>query len=339
MKDTDSIHSLADIRTLLDALPGPDRTAEAACQAREPQLTKPAGSLGRLEEISLHLASWQGRHPPRLERMQAQVFAGNHGVAALGVSAFPADVTVQMVKNFERGGAAINQICRSFGIELAVTALDLDHPTADFTQGPAMSESECVAAVAAGMAVALAGTDLLVLGEMGIANTTPAAAICHALYGGEAADWTGRGTGVDDHVWQRKVEVVAKGVAANGSADPLRVLCGVGGRELAAIAGAVLGARLRRIPVLLDGYVCTAAATVLEAAQPGALDHCLVGHVSVEPGHRRLLERLGKRPLLELDMRLGEASGAAVAVGLVKAALACHTGMATFAEAGVSDKD
>lgn len=338
MKDSMPIRSLAQIHDLIARMPGPGEAALARCQEREPLLTKPAGSLGRLEEISAHLSAWQDSHPPRLDNLRARVYAGNHGVAALGVSAFPAEVTVQMVANFEHGGAAINQLCRTFGIQLGVEALALDRPTADFTQGPAMSEEECVAAMAVGMRAAEPGIDLLVLGEMGIANTTSAAAICHALYGGDPADWTGRGTGVDDERLKMKIEVVRKGVAANSSVDPLQVLRGLGGRELAAIAGAVLAARMRRIPVILDGYVCTAAAAVLQAARPDALDHCLIGHASVEPGHRRLMERLGKRPLLKMDMRLGEASGAALAVGLLKGAVACHTGMATFAQAGVSDK-
>jgi nicotinate-nucleotide--dimethylbenzimidazole phosphoribosyltransferase len=182
------------------------------------------------------------------------------------------------------------------------------------------------------LAAAEEGIDLLILGEMGIGNTTAAAALCLALFGGAAQDWTGRGTGVDDRQLRTKVSVVEAGVAANPGDDPLVILRSLGGRELAAIVGAVTGARRRRIPVILDGYVCTAAAAILHAVRRDGLDHCLVGHVSAEPGHRRLLERLGKKPLLDLDMRLG-------AVGLVKAALACHTGMATFAEAGVSDKD
>ena len=339
MKDADLVNSFATIRSLLSTMPGPDAAALGQWQARDPQLTKPAGALGRLEEISSFLCAWQGRHPPRLERLRARVYAGNHGVAALGVSAFPAEVTVQMVKNFEHGGAAINQLCRTFGIELGVEALDLDKPTNDFTQGPAMSEAECADAMVAGMQAAERGVDLLVIGEMGIGNTTSAAALCHALYGGEPADWTGRGTGVDDQHLQTKIAVVGKGVAALGGDDPLEVLRGVGGRELAAMAGAILAARHQRIPVVLDGYVCTAAAAVLHAADPSALDHCLVGHVSVEPGHKKLLEKIGKRPLLDLDMRLGEASGAALAVGLIKAAAACHAGMATFGEAGVADKE
>ena len=349
---------------------GPDQLALAQWEARDPQLTKPAGALGRLEEISRFLCAWQGRHPPRLERLRARVYAGNHGVAALGVSAFPAAVTAQMVANFENGGAAINQLCRTFGIELGVEALQLDQPTADFThggaavnqlcknadadlrvyemsldqptqdftQGPAMSEAECLEAMTIGMACAEPGLDLLVIGEMGIGNTTAAAAVCHGLFGGAAADWTGRGTGVDDQHLRIKTEVVAKGVAVNQTSDPIEILCRLGGRELAAMAGAILAARHQRIPVILDGYVCCAAAAVLWKADAAALNHCLVGHVSVEPGHRRLLELLGKRPLLDLEMRLGEASGAAVAVGLLKAAVACHTGMATFGQAGVSGK-
>lgn len=339
MKAFGPVSSFSAVHDLIDSMPAADEKALAAWAAREPQLTKPAGSLGRLEEISRFLSAWQGRHPPRLDHVRARVYAGNHGVAALGVSAFPSEVTVQMVKNFEHGGASINQLCKTFGVELAVESLDLDKPTADFTKGPAMTEAECLAAMAVGMKAAEDGVDLLVIGEMGIGNTASAAAICHGLFGGAAADWTGRGTGVDDQRLKIKIDVVGRGVQANRSSDPLRILRGVGGRELAAMTGAVLAARHRRIPVLLDGYVCTAAAAVLHAANAGALDHCLVGHASVEPGHRRVVELIGKRPLLEMDMRLGEASGAALAVGLVRAAHACHTGMATFAEAGVSDKD
>jgi nicotinate-nucleotide--dimethylbenzimidazole phosphoribosyltransferase len=334
-----SISSVADIRALLASLPGPDAAAEGAWAAREPQLTKPAGSLGRLEEVSGWLSAWQGRHPPRMDAPAARVFAGNHGVAALGVSAFPAEVTVQMVANFRHGGAAINQLCKTFGIGLDVLALDLDRPTADFTKGPAMDEAEFVAAFRAGMDSVPDGADVLVVGEMGIGNTTPAAAISAALFGGEAADWTGRGTGVEGGALARKIEVVAEGVARHKGQPPLEILRRLGGRELAAMAGAVLAARLKRVPVLLDGYVTTAAVAPLAAEAEGALDHCMVGHVSVEPGHRRLLAALGKVALFDLGMRLGEGSGAALAVGVLKAAVACHTGMATFAEAGVSDKD
>ena len=231
-----------------------------------------------------------------MQRPHAYVFAGNHGVTARGVSAFPSEVTVQMVANFEHGGAAINQLCKTFGIELNVLALDLENPTDDFTDQPAMSEDDCVDAFARGMAVVSDGMDVLCLGEMGIGNTTSAAAICHGLYGGDAADWTGPGTGVQGEAMAAKTRVVGQAVDhhKNTVKDGLDVLCALGGRELAAIAGAVLAARLKRVPVLLDGYVSSAAAAVLEATTPGALDHCLVGHASTEPGHLRLLDKINK---------------------------------------------
>ncbi len=330
--------SLDEIRALLRALPGPDVDAGAAAAGRQARLTKPAGSLGRLEDLAEWLATWQGRHPPQLERPYAAVFAGNHGVAARGVSAYPAAVTQQMVQNFISGGAAVNQLCGLADADLRVYELALDEPTRDFTEAPAMDEDDCVRALAYGMMAVEQGIDVLALGEMGIANTTSAAAICCALYGGEAADWVGRGTGIDDEGLTRKIAVVDQAVAAHREAmsDSFEVLRCLGGLEIAAIAGAVIAARLARTPVVLDGYTCTAAAAVLHAAHPQALDHCLVAHRSAEPGHRRLLEKLGKAPLLDLGMRLGEASGAMLAVLVLKAACACHNGMATFDEAGVS---
>jgi nicotinate-nucleotide--dimethylbenzimidazole phosphoribosyltransferase len=335
------VDSLEDLRRLVADLPGPDVGALARAAAHEPQLTKPPGALGRLEDLSAWLAAWQGRHPPTVAAPAACVFAGNHGVTAQGVSAFPPEVTAQMVANFEAGGAAVNQLCGAFGVALTVEALDLETPTADMTEAPAMDEESCVAAVRTGMAAVDTGADLLCLGEMGIGNTTAAAALCHALFSGEAADWTGPGTGVEGAALDRKAAVVAQAVAHHGDAlaDPFEALRRLGGRELAAICGAVVQARLARVPVLLDGYVCTAAAAVLDRAAPGALDHCQVGHASAEPGHRYLIAALGKQPLLDLGMRLGEASGAVLAVGILSAAAACHAGMATFADAGVSDKD
>ncbi|MCK6450169.1 MAG: nicotinate-nucleotide--dimethylbenzimidazole phosphoribosyltransferase [Alphaproteobacteria bacterium] len=333
--------SFAEIRALLPALPGPDRYAESKAAEREAQLTKPPGALGRLEVLTSWLCAWQGRHPPKLDRPRVAVFAGNHGVAARGVSAYPAAVTAQMVQNFIAGGAAINQLCRALDAELRVYEMNLERPTADFTLGPAMDEAECVHAMAYGMMAVEPGLDILCLGEMGIANTTSAAALCHALFGGRAADWVGPGTGVAGDGLRRKIDVVEAGAAHNrvAAGDPLGALAALGGRELAAITGAVLAARMGRVPVLLDGYTCTAAASVLHALRPDLLDHCQVGHCSAEPAHARLCERLGKRPILSLDMRLGEGTGAALAVVALKGAVACHTGMATFAEAGVSGKD
>ena len=330
----------ADIHRLLSDLPEPDEAAAARVDEREARLTKPAGALGRLETLTRWLALWQGRYPPRLKRVAARVFAGNHGVVAQGVSAFPAAVTGQMVQNFLAGGAAVNQLCRSIGVELRVRALDLERPTRDLTEEPALSDEELAAAFAAGLAESEGSIDLLCLGEMGIGNTTAAAALAAALFGGQASAWVGPGTGVSGSQLARKQAVVAAGVRLHRDAagDPIDLLRRLGGRELVAIAGCILGARLRRIPVLLDGFVCTAAAAALEAARAGALDHCQVAHVSAEPGHRLLLRRLGRTPLLDLDMRLGEASGAVLAVALVRAALACHLGMATFEAAAVSGR-
>jgi len=322
-------------------MPGPDQAAIAEARARESELTKPAGSLGRLEEITAFLAGWQGSARPHVDAPLVAVFAGNHGVVAQGVSSFPQSVTTGMVANFTAGGAAINQICKAFDISLKVYELALERPTGDITQEPAMDERNCAATIAYGMEALASGPDLLVLGEMGIGNTTAAAAIYHALWGGEAEDWVGRGTGVDDAGLRRKAEAVRAAIALHKAhlADPLEVLARLGGREIAAMAGAILAARLRNVPVVLDGFVVCSAAAVLQALDPGALDHCLAGHVSAERAHAQALERLGKTPILNLGMRLGEGSGAAVAVGVIKAAVACHNGMATFAEAGVAGKE
>ncbi|MCC7321856.1 MAG: nicotinate-nucleotide--dimethylbenzimidazole phosphoribosyltransferase [Rubellimicrobium sp.] len=331
--------TLAEFRDLLAAAPAEDAAARAAAGARNARLTKPPAALGRLEDLALWYAGWRGEARPGLERPQVIVFAGNHGVVAQGVSAFPSEVTVQMVANFAAGGAAINQLARTFGASLSVHPLELDRPTADFTRGPAMSEAECAAALAAGWEAVDPAADLLVTGEMGIGNTTSAAALALALFGGDAADWVGRGTGVDDAGLARKRAAVGAGLAANPQAarDPLLALAALGGREIAAMAGAIAGARARRIPVILDGFICTAAAAVLHRAAPGALDHAVAGHASAEAGHAGLLAQLGKEPLLRLGMRLGEGSGAALAIGVLRGAIACHSGMATFDEAGVSD--
>ena len=328
--------TLAEFRSLLDRLPAPDAAALAGAEARNGQLTKPPGALGRLEQLALWLAGWQGTDKPHADRPQIVIFAGNHGVTAQGVSVFPPEVTVQMVANFAHGGAAINQLAKAFGAKLDVVSLELERPTADFTQGPAMTEAEVVAALRAGYGAVDPEADLFVAGEMGIGNTTVAAALAAALYGGTG--WAGRGTGVDDAGLGRKEAAVAAGVArhAGALADPLEVLRCLGGRELAAMTGAILAARMHRVPVILDGFVVCAAAAVLERSVPGALDHCIAGHQSAEGAHPRLLAALGKEPLLSLGLRLGEGSGAALAIGVVQGAVACHSGMATFAEAGVA---
>lgn len=330
--------SLDDVRALCSALPDGDAQAARGAAARQDVLTKPQGSLGRLEEIAIWLAHWQGRTILRLDSVHVLVFAGSHGVTARGVSAFPAEVTAQMVANFSAGGAAINQLARQAGATLSVIPLDIGRPTADFTREPAMTDRDFLDAVQAGCDAVPDGGDLICLGEMGIGNTTAAAAVAAALFGGPGQSWVGRGTGVDEAGLARKAETVDAAFARHGSVldDPLAALQCVGGRELAAIFGATLAARLKRIPVLLDGFVCTAAAAPLARLGEQGLAHTLVSHVSAEAGHRKLLVHLRMRPLLDLDMRLGEASGACLAVNLLRGALACHSGMATFAEAGVS---
>jgi nicotinate-nucleotide--dimethylbenzimidazole phosphoribosyltransferase len=328
------------MRDLLRNLPEADLVAIAATRARDAQLTKPPGALGKLEMIAEWLAGWQRRHPPRVDRPVVAVFAANHGVVAQGVAAYPQAVTAQMVANFRSGGAAVNQICKTFDLGLKVFELALEQPTKDITVEAAMTEKECAATMAYGMEAIAEGCDLLCIGEMGIANTTIAAALALALFGGKAEDWVGPGTGVDRDGLQRKCRAVSLAVQLHRDhlADPLEVLRRLGGRELAAMAGAIMAARLQNVPVLIDGYVATAAAAVLYKANPHALDHCLVGHCSAEPAHSTLLKAINKEPLLDLGMRLGEGTGAALAAGLVKAAANLHANMATFSSAGVSDK-
>ncbi|MDQ0316994.1 nicotinate-nucleotide--dimethylbenzimidazole phosphoribosyltransferase [Amorphus orientalis] len=338
MSDPTAPRPFDDIRALVTSRPAPDADAIAATRAREQDLTKPAGSLGRLEEIAAFVAGWQGKAPPEVSSPTVAVFAANHGVADQGVSAFPASVTKQMVENFRKGGAAINQICLTNDLALRVFELALERPTGDILLTDAFdSERECAATIAYGMEAIAGEVDLLCLGEMGIANTAIAAAVLHALYGGTADEWVGRGTGVSDEGLAHKADVVGRAVARlDGERDPLVVLQRVGGREIAAMVGAILAARQQRIPVVVDGFVTTAAAAVVHAIEPDAIAHCLFGHVSAEKAHRAALERLGADPLLDLGMRLGEGTGAALAAGLIRAAIQTHRGMSTFSDAGVA---
>ncbi len=333
-------HDMESLRTILVDLPGPDGFARSNAKARNRQLTKPPGALGRLEALAIWYAGWRGESRPGLRKPQMIVFAANHGVAARGVSAFPAEVTSQMVANFRAGGGAVNQLASVAGAQLDIHELELERPTEDFTIRPAMDHKEFLTSLAAGWEAVSSDADLLVVGEMGIGNSTSAAAICAALLGGDGSKWVGRGTGVDDSGLQVKARVVDEGLRrhSNSLDDPLEALRCLGGRELVAMAGSVLRSRLLGIPVILDGFICTAATLALEVASPGALDHCIAGHVSAEVSHARLLKAMGKEPLLSLDMRLGEGTGAALAIGILKGAVACHSGMATFMEAGVSEE-
>ncbi|MBQ1203878.1 MAG: nicotinate-nucleotide--dimethylbenzimidazole phosphoribosyltransferase, partial [Loktanella sp.] len=292
--------TLDEFRNLIAQMPGPDAAAIAAATDRNSQLTKPQGALGRLEALAIWYAGWRGDPRPMVSAPQVVIFAGNHGICAQGVSAFPAEVTVQMVANFQAGGAAINQLSRSAGARMDVYPLSLDTPTRDFTQEPAMTEQEVLAALQTGWAAVHPQTDLLVTGEMGIGNTTVAAALAAALFGGTGTDWAGRGTGVDDAGLARKIAAVDAGLARHDVTDPLAALRCLGGREIAAMAGAMAAARALRIPVILDGFICSAAAGVLLRLDPAALDHVVAGHLSLEGAHGKLLQALGKEPLLSL---------------------------------------
>ena len=338
-KDETPFRDPEGFRRILRNLPAPDERIRDLAAARNADLTKPPGALGRLEELAIWYASWRGEPRPVIRHPQIIIFAGNHGVAAQGVSAYPSEVTTEMVANFSSGGAAINQLARELGVEPDVRALDIKTPTGDISRGPAMSETGLSEALLAGWQAVRPTADLLIPGEMGIGNTTSAAALALALFGGSASDWTGTGTGVGGDALERKVEIVARAVECNGpfrAGSGLDALRKLGGRELAAIAGAIVRARNLRIPVLLDGFICCAAAAALQSEAEGALEHAVAGHRSAESGHGRVLRELGKEPMLDLGMRLGEGSGAAVAALVLKAALACHSGMATFGEAQVS---
>ena len=334
-----------------------DETARAAALARQAQLTKPPGSLGRLEALVATLAAMQGRTLPRVQQPWISIFAADHGVAAEGVSAFPQSVTQQMLANFVGGGAAISVLAREAGATLEVIDVGTLAPspvagviqaqvaccTANFCQQPAMSAAQAHAALDAGAAAFArahaGGADIFIGGEMGIANTTAAAALACALLGLPGAALAGAGTGIDRAGVARKAALIDRALALHGlasaSSDPLQALCAVGGFEIGALAGAYLAAAQAGVPVLVDGFICSAAALLAVRLNAGARDWMLFAHASAEPGHAAILRALDAQPLLALDMRLGEASGAAAAIPLLRLACALHADMATFAEAGM----
>lgn len=357
------------LQWLKQAVQALDETARAAAEARQGQLTKPPGALGRLEALAIRLAAMQGREQPQMGQVQISVFAGDHGVAEEGVSLFPQAVTAEMVKNFARGGAAISVLARQLGATLEVVNLgtvfdtgelpgvlqcNLGKGTANFTQTAAMTESQLAAALQVGndsaARAAKAGVTLFIGGEMGIANTTAAAALACALLNLQPQQLAGPGTGLNQAGVQHKAAVIQRALDLHGflpspingrgagGEGALEVLRRLGGFEIAALTGAFIGCAQRGIPVLVDGYITTAAALLAVRIQPGAADWLMYAHRSAEPGHLLMLEALQAEPLLNLGMRLGEGSGAAVAVPLLQLACALHNDMATFAEAGVSDK-
>jgi len=334
---------------LLAGAPGPDTAAAAAVADRARRVLRPAGALARLDELAAWLAAWQGTRHPAVRRPAAVVFAADHGVAAGGVSAYPAEVTAAMLKALREGVATASVLARQVGATLDVVDVGVGEPTGDLAREDALDPARFRACVQAGRdAVAGLQADLLVLGEMGIGNTTAAAAVTAILLGRPAEAATGRGTGVDDTGLARKlaaVEAARRRVGGSGglmSSPPvdrgtpaMEVLRRAGGAELAALAGAALEARLRRLPLVLDGFVVTAAVGPLELVCPGALANAIAGHRSAEPGHTAWLDRLGLSPLLDLGMRLGEGSGALAAVPLVRLAAAAATEVATFDDWGL----
>jgi nicotinate-nucleotide--dimethylbenzimidazole phosphoribosyltransferase len=321
----------------LAALPDPDGRAAALTAERAASVLRPPGALQRLDDLAVHVASWRATAWPAVTAPAVLVFAADHGVVAGDVSAYPSEITAAMLAAVRAGKATINAIARSVGATLEVVDVGVGTPTGDIRTEPAMTSDrfERIATIAADAVDSIAdrGTDLLVVGELGIGNTTVAAALAASLLGGDATDWVGRGTGVDDAGLARKHDAVTRAVQRIAAVtDPIDVLREIGGAELVAMAAAVVRARQRRLPVVLDGFVATAALVPVHLARPGALDHCVVGHRSAEPGHGRLLDRLGMTPLLDLQMRLGEGSGGLAAVPLVRLACASVTEVPTFDE-------
>lgn len=337
-----------------------NRTIEPQIKAHLDDLTKPQGSLGRLEELALRYALIRGTAKPTLGLKRIYCFAGDHGVADEGVSAFPKEVTPQMVMNMLAGGAAINVLARHAGAQLTVVDMGVAAPldnapglcrrkiragTDNIARGPAMTQAEAEAALAAGIELAETaaqeGVTLLGTGEMGIANTTPATALFSAYLGCSVETITGRGTGIDDARLTHKVEVIRKALEVNRASlgDPLSILAALGGFEIAGIAGLVLGAASKSIPVVVDGFISTAGAVAAAALCPAARDYMFFSHLSNEKGHRTIIQALKVRPVLDLDLRLGEGTGGALAMTLIEASLKIYNEMATFSGAGVSQKD
>lgn len=350
------------MKTILDRLasiPSLDRDAMGKARTRQQELTKPAGSLGRLEDIAIQMAGITGKPLPTIEHKAVIVMAGDHGVTAEGVSAYPAEVTPQMVYNFLRGGAAINALANYAGASVLVVdigvAADLTHPrlisrkvaygTANIAQGAAMSRAQMVEAIKVGMEVFEKqfeqGIDLLATGDMGIGNTTASSAIAAALLQQPVALVTGRGTGIDDAQLAHKIQVIETALERNqpDPADPFDVLMKVGGFEIAGLVGVIIAATARRVPVVIDGLISGAAALVAFSLNPVIREYLFAGHTSVERGHRLMLNRMALTPLLDLNLRLGEGTGAVLAMSIIEAALHAHNEMATFAEAGVSESE
>jgi len=336
-----------------------DRSAMAQAKARQDRLTKPPGSLGRLEELSVQLAGIQGRPVPHIKDKAIITMAGDHGVVAEKIGNWPQEVTAQMVANFLRGGAGINIIARQVKARVIIVDMGVAAPlkpapglvsrriapgTQNMAAGPAMTEAQAVQAIEAGIDLVTSeadkGLDIVGTGDMGIGNTTPSSAICAVMTGRPVAEVTGKGTGLTDAQLAHKIAVIEHALAVNrpDPARPLEVLSRVGGFEIGGLAGVMLGAAARRIPVVIDGFISGAAALIAATLAPGVKDYLIAAHLSAEPGHKILLEHLGLRPLLNLEMRLGEGTGSALGIFLAETAARLLAEMATFDEAGVSEE-
>jgi nicotinate-nucleotide--dimethylbenzimidazole phosphoribosyltransferase len=333
-------HAFSDRSSFLKAIaaiPTADETIRQEILLQWDTRTKPPGSLGRLETIAAWVGAVQGRPTPQVHRMALRLFAGAHGITAEGVSLCPDAINGQMLRNFRNGGAGINAICRSNGIDFAALDAGIDHPTQNFLHAPAMSETETLDALALGWTAVPSHAQLFAVGEMGIGNTTPAAAIIAAITGQAVASITGRGAGLTDELFLKKQQTLTRALENRRLefTSPLAILASVGGREIAAMTGAILGAAARSIPVVLDGVIAGAAAAIAFELQPRVLAKCIAGHCSAEPAHRAFLSHYGLDPILDLGMRLGEGTGAAVAMGVIRNAVDAYNHMATFEQAGV----
>ena len=344
--------TIANIRPL-------DTKSMAKAKARQDMLTKPAGSLGRLESLSIQIAGIQGKALPQIKQKAVIVMAADHGVAARGTSAYPQEVTAEMVLNFLHGGAGINVISRQVGARVIIVDMGVaqkleSNPglisrkiapgTQDMSQGPAMTVAQATQSLEVGIEIVTTeikkGLDIVATGDMGIGNTTASSAICAIMTGKTAPEVTGRGTGLNDKQLQQKIMIIDEAIALNKPeiTKPLELLAKVGGFEIGGLAGVILGAASNRVPVVIDGFVSGAAALIAAGLCPQSIDYMIAGHCSVEPGHKIMLQHLGLKPLLDLEMRLGEGTGAALAMSLAETSIRILTEMATFAEAGVSQK-
>ena len=327
-----------DVASILASAPQPDEASRRACSQRAADVLRPRGALARLDEICAWLAAWQRTERPSVQRAAAIVFVADHGVTDERVSAYPREVTSAMLHALQSGAATACAMAKMIGCDLRVVDVGVGRPTGNIALQPALTDQQVRAGFESGRAAVFdLECDLLAVGEMGIGNTTAASAVSAALFGGRTEHWTGRGAGVDFDGWKRKVDAVERARSRAGDGlRPLEILRQLGGHEFAAMAGATVEARRRSIPMLLDGFVATAAVAPLHKLHPGALDHCIAAHRSPEPGHSLLLDELGKKPLMDLQMRLGEATGALAAIPLVQLAIAAVVDVATFSERGLS---